>query len=178
MLGDQTYKVHRDGYDQTEMLTGQGSSKRHEVWYFAQTKLGALRMDNYKYQFIDQPQGWIGPTVYPNMPKLTNLRQDPFERMNCPSNGFSGGSIGYYDSFKHEMWRFQIPAQVIAKYLPSFINLTRSIFPLALACYFQEQTKAHPRQALSRPCGALTDTPGKVRRQSQTFPDTATIITS
>jgi arylsulfatase A-like enzyme len=122
MLGDQTYKVHLDGYDQTDMLTGQGSSKRHEVWYFAQTKLGALRMDNYKYQFIDQPQGWIGPTVYPNMPKLTNLRQDPFERMNWPSNGFSGGSIGYYDSFKHEMWRFQIPAQVIAKYLPSFIE--------------------------------------------------------
>jgi hypothetical protein len=48
-------------------------SKRHEVWYFAQTKLGALRMDNYKYQFIEQPEGWIGPVVHPNMPILTNL---------------------------------------------------------------------------------------------------------
>jgi hypothetical protein len=51
------------------MLTGQGPSKHHEVWYFAQTKLGALRMDNYKYQFIDQPEGWIGPVVHPNMRK-------------------------------------------------------------------------------------------------------------
>ena len=56
------------------------------------------------------------------MPILTNLRHDPFERMNWPGNGFSEGSIAYWDSFKHEMWRFQIPAQVIAKYLPTFIE--------------------------------------------------------
>jgi arylsulfatase A-like enzyme len=122
VLGDKTYKVHLDGYDQTDMLTGVGPSKRHEVWYFAQTKLGALRYDNYKYQFIDQPQGWLGPVTYPNMPKLTNLRQDPFERMNWPSDGFNNGSVAYWDIFKHEMWRFQIPAQVIAKYVPSLIE--------------------------------------------------------
>jgi len=121
-MSDRTYKVHLDGYDQTDLITGKGPSKRHEVWYFAQTKLGALRYDNYKYQFINQPEGWIGPVVYPNMPKLTNLRQDPFERMNWPSNGFAGGSIAYWDVFKHEMWRFQIPAQVIAKYVPSLIE--------------------------------------------------------
>ena len=56
------------------------------------------------------------------MPILTNLRQDPFERMNWPSKGFAGGSIAYWDSFKHEMWRFLIPGQVIAKYLPTFIE--------------------------------------------------------
>jgi arylsulfatase A-like enzyme len=121
-MGDRTYKVHLDGYDQTDLITGQGPSKRHEVWYFAQTSLGALRYDNYKYQFIDQPEGWIGPKTYPNMPKLTNLRQDPFERMNWPANGFAKGSIAYWDVFKHEMWRFQIPAQVIAKYVPSLVE--------------------------------------------------------
>jgi arylsulfatase A-like enzyme len=121
-LGDRTYKVHLDGYDQTDLITGQGPSKRHEVWYFAQTSLGAMRYDNYKYQFIDQPEGWIGPKTYPNMPKLTNLRQDPFERMNWPANGFAKGSIAYWDVFKHEMWRFQIPAQVIAKYVPSLVE--------------------------------------------------------
>jgi arylsulfatase A-like enzyme len=121
-LGDRTYKVHLDGYDQTDMITGKGPSKRHELWYFAQTELGALRYDNYKYQFIDQPDGWIGVTNKPNMPKLTNLRQDPFERMNWPAHGFSSGSVAYYENFKHEMWRFQIPAQVIAQYLPSLIE--------------------------------------------------------
>jgi len=121
-MGDRTYKVHLDGYDQTDMITGKGPSKRHEVWYFAQTKLGAVRINNYKYRFIDQPRGWIGAVVYPNMPILTNLRHDPFERMNWPDRGFAEGSIGYWDSFKHEMWRFQIPAKVIADYLPSFVQ--------------------------------------------------------
>jgi arylsulfatase A-like enzyme len=122
VLGDRTYKVHLDGYDQTDMLTGKGPSKRHEIWYFAQTKLGAVRVDNYKYQFIDQPDGWIGAVTQPSMPRLTNLRHDPFERMNWPAHGFASGSVAYWDSFKHEMWRFQIPAQVIAKYMPSFVE--------------------------------------------------------
>lgn len=121
-LGDQTFKVHLDGYDQTDLITGRGPSKRHEVWYFAQTKLGALRYDNYKYQFLDQPQGWVGPTVYPNMPKLTNLRHDPLERMNWSAGGFAQGSIAYWDVFKHEMWRFQIAGKIIAEYLPSFVE--------------------------------------------------------
>jgi arylsulfatase A-like enzyme len=121
-LGDKSYKVHLDGYDQTDMITGKGPSKRHEIWYFAQTTLGAMRYDNYKYQFIDQPEGWIGPVVRPSMPKLTNLRQDPFERMNWPGHGFADGSVAYWDVFKHEMWRFQIPAQVIAKYVPSLVE--------------------------------------------------------
>jgi arylsulfatase A-like enzyme len=100
-LGDRTFKVHLDGYDQTDLITGNGPSKRHEIWYFAQTSLGAMRYDNYKYTFIVQPEGWIGPKVYPNMPILTNLLQDPFERMNWPEKGFSQGSIAYWDVFKH-----------------------------------------------------------------------------
>ena len=40
-MGGRTYKVHLDGYDQTDMITGKGPSKRHEVWYFAQTKTPA-----------------------------------------------------------------------------------------------------------------------------------------
>jgi arylsulfatase A-like enzyme len=121
-LGDRTFKVHLDGYDQTDLITGNGPSKRHEIWYFAQTSLGAMRYDNYKYTFIVQPEGWIGPKVYPNMPILTNLLQDPFERMNWPEKGFSQGSIAYWDVFKHEMWRFQIPAKVIAEYVPSLVE--------------------------------------------------------
>jgi arylsulfatase A-like enzyme len=121
-LGNRTFKVHLDGYDQTDLITGNGPSKRHEVWYFAQTSLGAMRYDNYKYTFIVQPEGWIGPKVYPNMPILTNLLQDPFERMNWPEKGFSQGSIAYWDVFKHEMWRFQIPAKVIAEYVPSLVE--------------------------------------------------------
>src|SRR5215813_10579790 len=50
-LGDQTYKVHLDGYDQTDLITGKGPSKRHEIFYFAETTLGAVRIDDFKYRF-------------------------------------------------------------------------------------------------------------------------------
>jgi arylsulfatase len=52
-IGDRTYKVHLDGYDQTELITGKGASKRHEIYYFAETTLGAVRIDDFKYRFID-----------------------------------------------------------------------------------------------------------------------------
>ncbi len=58
----------------------------------------------------------------PNMPRLTNLRQDPYERMGWPENGFAQGSIAYWDSFKHEMWRFQVASQIIAQNIPSFVE--------------------------------------------------------
>ena len=59
-LGDRTYKVHLDGYDQTDMITGKGPSNRHEIFYFGESTLGAVRIDDFKYRFIDQPGGWLG----------------------------------------------------------------------------------------------------------------------
>ena len=61
-LGDRTYKVHLDGYDQTDLITGKGPSKRNEIWYFTETTLAAARIGDFKYRFTDQPTGWFGPT--------------------------------------------------------------------------------------------------------------------
>ena len=38
-LGDTTYKVHLDGYNQMDLITGKGPSKRNEVFYFAESTL-------------------------------------------------------------------------------------------------------------------------------------------
>jgi hypothetical protein len=38
-----------------DMITGKGPSNRHEVWYLGESELGAVRIDDYKYRFIDQP---------------------------------------------------------------------------------------------------------------------------
>jgi arylsulfatase A-like enzyme len=122
VLDGKNYHVHLDGYDQTPMITGQGPSKRHEIWYFAQTHLGAVRVDDWKYTFLSQPEGWFGPVVRPNLPILTNLRQDPFERMNWPEDLAKNGSIAYWDQFKHEMWRFQVVQKIIAQNIPSFVE--------------------------------------------------------
>jgi len=109
-LGNGTYKVHLDGYDQTDLITCKGPSKRHEVFYFAESTLGAVRIDDFKYRFIDQPGGWLGGTVKPDIPILVNLRLDPFERTGM------AGSLSYFDGwFKYEFWRFVYVQQEVGK---------------------------------------------------------------
>lgn len=100
-LGDRNFKVHLDGYNQLDLLTGKGPSKRHEIWYFAEANLGAVRVDDYKFVFIDQPQGWTGAKVKLNMPAMYNLRLDPFERQF-----FTAAPPALLDWYAHEFWRF------------------------------------------------------------------------
>ncbi|TPG89377.1 arylsulfatase [Pseudomonas caspiana] len=114
-LGDTTYKVHLDGYDQTPMITGKGPSNRHEIFYFGESALGAVRIDDYKYRFIDQPGGWMGAKLAVDVPILTNLRLDPFERMGWPENQAAQGSQQYFDWFKYQFWRFVFVQQQVAK---------------------------------------------------------------
>ncbi len=57
-LGDSTFKVHLDGYDQTDLITGKGPSKRHEIWYFAEGTLGA-REDRRLQVPLHRPAGRV-----------------------------------------------------------------------------------------------------------------------
>ena len=113
-IGDTKYKVHLDGYNQLDLLTGKGPSNRHEVYYFAESTLGAVRIDDFKYRFIDQPQGWIGGKVHVDAPVLTNLRLDPFERFDYPV-GTLTGSQNYFSWFQYEFWRFVFVQQQVGK---------------------------------------------------------------
>jgi arylsulfatase A-like enzyme len=115
--GDQTYKNHLDGYDQMDVITGAGPSKRHEIWYFGGASLGALRLDDFKFQFFQQPYGWPGEKITTDMPTIVNLRQDPFER--TPSirgetlNDLGGGYMN--DFYAREFWRFVLVQQYVGK---------------------------------------------------------------
>ena len=114
-IGDHTYKNHLDGYDQMAAITGKGPSLRHEIYYFGESTLGAVRIDDFKYRFIEQPKGWIGDKTHPDMPILTNLRLDPYERTGWPESGVADGSIQYWDWFRYEFWRFVFVQQEVAK---------------------------------------------------------------
>ncbi len=61
-LGDRKYKVHLDGYNQMDLITGKGPSKRNEIFYFTEGTLSAVRLNDFKYRFTDQPDGWLGAT--------------------------------------------------------------------------------------------------------------------
>jgi arylsulfatase A-like enzyme len=113
-LGDRNYKVHLDGYNQTDLITGKGPSKRNEIWYFTETTLSAVRIGDYKYRFTDQPTGWFGSTVKVDFPILTNLRLDPYERTGLNVN-IQGGSINNYNWFAYQFWRFVFVQQEVAK---------------------------------------------------------------
>jgi len=114
-IGDRTYKNHLDGYNQMDMITGKGPSARHEIFYFGESTLGAVRIDDYKYRFIDQPGGWLGEKTHPDVPYLTNLRLDPFERTGWPDSGTKEGGQEYFSWFQYEFWRFVFVQQQVAK---------------------------------------------------------------
>src|SRR3984885_12603290 len=107
-IGDKTYKNHLDGYNQMDLLTGKGPSARHELFYFGGAQLGAIRLDDMKFIFYQQPGGWPGPKTTTDMPMLVNLRQDPFERTPMLLGETSaGGAWGYGNEFfGREAWRF------------------------------------------------------------------------
>ena len=116
-LGDRTYKVHLDGYNQMDLITGKGASNRHEIFYFAESTLGAVRVNDFKYRFIDQPGGWTGNTVKVDWPILVNLRLDPLERTSLPSQ-----SMNQYSWFAYEFWRFVLVQQIVGQYAQTFLD--------------------------------------------------------
>jgi arylsulfatase A-like enzyme len=119
-LGDHNFKVHLDGYNQLPVLTGTGPSKRHEIFYFTEGTLAAVRVNDYKYRFVDQPGGWLGATQKVDWPILCNLRLDPFERTGM----FDGrsGSMNYYNWFATQFWRFVFVQQEVAKEAQTFLQ--------------------------------------------------------
>jgi len=84
-VGDKAFKVHLDGYNITDALAGKAPDPRHEFFYFNDDgSLVGLRYDQWKIVFAEQrAEGfdvWQEPFVQLRVPKLFNLRSDPFEK--------------------------------------------------------------------------------------------------
>ena len=93
--GNTTYKVHLDGYNFVPCLTGQEQKcPRQDFFYFSDDgDLTGLRFDNWKFVFAEQRQPgtlqiWAEPFVRLRLPKLFNLRMDPYERADVTSNTY------------------------------------------------------------------------------------------
>ena len=120
--GGKKYKVHLDGYDQTALLSGKGPSARKEFHYVTDNgDYAAFRYGKWKISFLTQE--CIGQDVWDcsykphGFPRITNLREDPFEAMTT-----KGISMGKED------WVFRrtyllVPAQgIVAPFVKSFVD--------------------------------------------------------
>jgi arylsulfatase len=152
-LGDRTYKNHLDGYNQLDFLLGNGPSARHELFYFGGPKLGAIRIDDFKFQFYQQPYGWPGEKTTTDMPAIVNIRQDPFER--TPSirgenlNNMGGGYMN--DFYAREFWRFVLVQLEVAKLAQTGIEYPPMQAPAsfnleAVKAQVDEMMKSHEGQ--------------------------------
>ena len=117
--GSMNYKVHIDGYNVLPNLTGQSDKwPRKEMFYFTDDgSLSALRIDDWKVLFTEQRAHglnvWQEPYVELRLPKLFNLRMDPFERADHETIG--------YPQWRIERLYALVPAQAfVAKFLGTF----------------------------------------------------------
>jgi arylsulfatase len=110
-IGSMTYKVHLDGYDQTELLSGKGKSKRKDFYYFTETTLHGLRYGDWKFLFKTQDKWFNGIQENLNTPLITNLKLDPFERFH--------EARGFDEWQENRSWTLAPATAQIAKFMKS-----------------------------------------------------------
>jgi len=118
-VGEKTFKVHLDGYNFLPYFKGEvDEGPRREIFYFSDTgDLLNLRYNNWKVVFAEQrAEGfdvWQEPFTFLRLPKLFNLRTDPFEQADHISIG--------YAQWRAERLFALVPAQAfVGEFLSSF----------------------------------------------------------
>ena len=111
-IDGKTYKVHLDGYDQSDILLNQGKSKRKEFYYFTEVKLHGLRYGDWKVLFVDQEEWFRAPQVSLSSPIITNLKLDPFERFH--------EARGYDEWAENRSWLFGQIGPILGNFISSF----------------------------------------------------------
>jgi arylsulfatase len=122
-VGNKNFKVHLDGYNITDALAGKSPGPRHEFFYFNDDgSLVGLRYDQWKIVFAEQRAHgfdvWQEPFVQLRLPKIFNLRSDPFETAD-------------HEGMDYERWRIEhtfllYPAQ---RYVGQFMGTFKEYPP-------------------------------------------------
>ena len=124
-MGDMSYRVHLDGYDNLPLWTGQTEkSARREYFYYDETDLMALRVDGWKMHIGVKHNGtWFDEKAYPSVPYLVNLLMDPMEKMTPDSEEW-----GYIAKqfFAKKLWAPTAATPFIAAHLKSLMDFPPS----------------------------------------------------
>jgi len=125
-IGGNQFKVHLDGYNQLPYLTGkEDKSARHDFYYFNDDGLVvAYRWDDWKLVFSEQraPGGfvvWSNPFTSLRVPKVFNLRMDPYERADVVSDQYYDWMTKNAYLAQYGVWRVAPFLQTFREYQPS-----------------------------------------------------------
>ena len=120
-MGDTTFKVHLDGYNNLAHWTGASEkSARREIFYYDETDLMALRVDAWKMHIGMKKEGsWFNPKTYTSIPYLFNLLMDPLEKMDQESHEWGTASRRFFAS---KLWALNSSAPFIAAHLKSLME--------------------------------------------------------
>ena len=117
-IGNKTFKVHLDGYNLMPFFKGdvKESPRKEFVYWNDDGQLVAIRYDDWKAVFLEQDNRgigvWQGQFTDLRLPKLFNLRSDPFER---------GDESILYNKWLADRAFVQVPLQSLAaSWLESF----------------------------------------------------------
>jgi arylsulfatase len=114
--GDKIFKTHLDGYNFMPFFKGeQANSPRREIFYFDDNaSLNAVRVEDWKLSFKIMAGNLATSTVQaPNMPVVTNLRMDPFER-------YRDESLMYFRWYADKLWTFVPAQQIVGQFIGTF----------------------------------------------------------
>ncbi|MBN9135158.1 MAG: arylsulfatase [Phyllobacterium sp.] len=132
-IGGKTFKVHLDGYNQLPYLEGQQpKGARNEFFYFDDDgQLVAIRWDNWKAVFCEQRAPgnlniWQDPLICLRVPKLFNLRMDPYERADITSDQ-------YNDWLTKNVYLTAIATMKASEFLQTFIQYPPSQKPASFS---------------------------------------------
>jgi arylsulfatase A-like enzyme len=93
-VGDKTFHVHIDGYNILPYLSGETYESPRQFFFYVDDdgQLTGFRFGDWKIVLLEQRaktmQVWAEPFVELRIPKIFNLRRDPFERADENSNGY------------------------------------------------------------------------------------------
>jgi arylsulfatase A-like enzyme len=114
--GDQTFKNHLDGYNFMPFFKGEvAEGPRKEFFYFTDNgDLTAVRYNNWKVTFKTiKGNLFTGTEESTNVPWVTNLRQDPWER-------YQSESMMYARWWGDKLWTLVPSAMIVGQFLATF----------------------------------------------------------
>jgi arylsulfatase A-like enzyme len=111
-IGDTSYRVHLDGYDQTPVITQTGPSNRKEFFFFSETTFHGVRYGEWKFLFTEQDKWFNGVQNKLTTPLITRLDLDPFERFH--------EARGFDEWQENRSWALPLALGIVQKFFDSF----------------------------------------------------------